>query len=635
MKRTTRHTIGLVTVMIATLVASCTKDSERQISLRVDLESFRNANKSYIDSEGYSCWSNGDAVRINGANKNIVIANNQCRIYDVTYSEIGYTAIYPASIATNSSMSGYAISGLELPSIQQYSTDNQGRQMVPTVMAAHLDTPTGTINFYNACIALKITLVNNYARTLRLGSVTVSDDLAPLCGSFEITSMANGEPSLSYTGSTVSDLNRSVTLQLPQNGITLASNAMTTVYITLPPTAGYANNKFTIEVTAFDEEDITNGDAVTVYEFTHTQSTQGNGAIARNLMAPINIQLDEPHTLVLRGTGSENNPYRIYSVEDLRSMQHLVNAGHIPIGNGVPFASAHYLLMNDIAIGTTASNSLQPIGTPENNFIGHFDGNSHTLSGIYAAVGVFGYISQGASITNLTVSNATIDMTETPVGGIICAHADKSVIDHCRITGTASFVNIPSSATYMGGIVGEAAALTTSNSTITNCHCAATITLQTGNDAHRLGGIAGHLLNSSVCNCYTQVNTSSTTFTIGSAYVGGIVGRSDGASNIVNCYYGLNHSIVGTASHFGDLCAEISKTTHITYCYYSKKIHVIGIPSEEFITNVYPYDLMGGNAQYTVHSEHIGTLLNNTASTLHYASWTEPSSNTEAPQLSY
>ena len=632
MKRTTRHTIGLVTVMLATLVAGCTKENERQISLKVNLESYRSASKNYIDSEGYSCWSNGDEVRINGVNNNVIIANNQCRIYNVTYSEDGYTALYPASIGTNSIMSGTTVTGLELPSIQQYSTDDQGWQMVPTVMAAHLGTPTGTINFYNACIALKITLVNNYARTLRLGSVKVSDDLAPLCGTFEITGLANGEPSLNYTGGTIESSNRQVTLQLPQNGITLATNAMTTLYVVLPPTASYTNNKFTIEVTAFDEEDITSGETVTVYEFAHTQSAQGNGAIARNLMAPMNIQLNEPHTMVLKGTGSENNPYQIKTVDDLRSMQHLIDAGHIPIGNGEPFASAYYLLMNDITVGATASNSLQPIGTTENNFTGHFDGDGHTLTGIYAATGIFGYISQGASITNLTVNNATIDMTSTPVGGVICAHADKSVIDHCRVTGAATFVNIPSTATYMGGIVGEATALTTSNSTVTNCHCAATIALQTGGDAHRLGGIAGHLRNSTVGNCYTQVNTSTATFTIGSAYAGGIVGRCDGGSNIVNCYYGLNHSIVGSDTHFGDICAEISKTTHITYCYYSHRIHAIGTPTEEYLQNVYVYD---GNAQYTVNRAHIGGLLNSTASTLHYDTWTVPSSNTEAPQLSF
>ena len=99
----------------------------------------------------------------------------------------------------------------------------------------------------------------------------------------------------------------------------------------------------------------------------------------------------------------------------------------------------------------------------------------------------------------------------------------------------------------MGGIVGEATALSKENSLIKNCHCAANITLSGSTVAHRLGGIAGHLHNSLVTNSYTQVldaSSSNATMTVGNAYAGGIVGRCDGISDITNCYFGIyyNHS---------------------------------------------------------------------------------------------
>lgn len=627
-----RHTIRLLAAVTIMLMASCTKESDELVTLNVNLEQYNSTNKSYIDNEGYSCWLNGDDVRINSEVKSITISNGRCKINNATYSENGYTALYPASLTTNATIMGSSeITGIQLPTEQIYETV-EGQQQVPTVMAAHLATATGTINFYNACIALKITLVNNYSRTLQLESVTVSDNIAPLCGSFSITGVNSTTPSLSHVG-TITDADKKVTLQMSTGGITLTTGNEVTLYVILPPTADYENNKFTIEVKALDYEDITNSVAVTVYEFSHTQSDQASGALARNTMAPIHINLNDAlHTTVLKGVGTENNPYRIYDMADLRSMQKLVNAGQNPIMGATPFASAYYQLMADI--NAYGADAFLPIGTTNNNFTGHFDGLNHTIANISVWCGLFGYISQGASITNLTVSNATVDMTDTPVGGIVCAHADRSVIDHCRVSGTATFTNVGTSAAYMGGIVGEATALTVGSSTVTNCHCAARITLQ-GSAAHRLGGIAGHLLNSSVCNCYTQVNDNTenqVTISIGNAYAGGIVGRCDGGAGIVNCYYGIHDNATGAEAHFADLCSEISSATRITYCYYSHRINILGTANEEYIQQVCTYDQTGGTRQYAVNGTHIGTLLNNTAQTLGMAEWSVPISSDEVPE---
>ena len=270
-------------------------------------------------------------------------------------------------------------------------------------------------------------------------------------------------------------------------------------------------------------------------------------------------------------------------------------------------------------------------------FTGHFNGGLHTLSNLHAEGGLFGYIGQGSTISDLLVEDAAIDMSGAPVGGVVCAHADHSTIDHCRVMGAVSFYNLPNSATYMGGIVGEATALSRENSHIRNCHFAASVTLTGSSVAHRLGGIAGHLVNSMVTNSYTQVldaSASQATMTIGNAYAGGIVGRCDGMSHITNCYYGIYDNVSGTEGHFGDICGEVGSSTHITYAYYHHTIAALDNATEGYIQNVYPYDLNEGEAVYTINGQHLSLRLNSVSTTLGALAWSNPGTATQAPQLS-
>ena len=210
-----------IAALLTLMAVSCTKENDTT-SLLITVERYQSNWKNYIDEEQYACWSDGDQVNINGSTKSVVILNNECHIFDVTLSTNGYTACFPAGITNNGTVMGSStITGVQLPSTQSYTTDNQGRQMVQTVMAAHLPTATGTVNFYNACIALKMNITNDYSRTLRISSVTVSDNAAPLSGTFNIVDVNTANPALSYAGSTVSDADRSVTLALG-DGITLA-----------------------------------------------------------------------------------------------------------------------------------------------------------------------------------------------------------------------------------------------------------------------------------------------------------------------------------------------------------------------------------------------------------------------------
>lgn len=618
------------------LLGACTKDEDGIVTLKVNTENYRGVGKAYVDDDLYTCWSDGDAVRINGVEKSIVIntVNNQttCYIDEVEASATGYWSIFPSSIASSASYSNGTISGVSLPETQVYTVVD-GKQMVPTVMTAYLGSSTGTISYHNACIALRLTLTNNYSRNLLLSEVKVSDDLAPLNGTFRITGANGSTPALVYDG-TVADANKSVTLSFGESGLSLNSESSVTVFVILPPTSDYADNKFTIGVTATDGASST--DAVTVYEFSHTQSSSASGAFARNTLAPINISLDDPHTMVLKGLGTQTNPYKIYTADDLQSMQNLVAMGYEPIGEGEPFASAYYQLMNNISLTAALSG---PIGTATNNFTGHFVGQNHTLTNLTTTMGLFGYVSEGATIEDLKVNGATVSMTGITAGGVICARATQSVIDHCQVTGTVSFTDMPTTAAYIGGIVGDAMAVTEGNTMVRNCHNGATMTVSGATAAHRVGGIAGHLLNSAIYNSYTMLNTStSTNYVISAenAYVGGIVGRMDGDAHVINCYYGLYDNISGTMGQYADLCGEIGSDAKIYQCYYRDKVFAIGTYDTD---NQQAYPYYGQNYQIESTGSHVGTLLNATVTSLGTGasldSWTVPNSTSAAPTLTF
>lgn len=626
--------LWMVVVLASNTFTACNKDEDGQVTLKVNSEQYYGIGKAYVDEDLFTCWSNGDAVRINGEEKNIVIStvNNQtsCYIYNVNPAE-SYWSIFPSSVASGASYaSSGTINGIVLPASQPY-TVYDGKQMVPTVMTAYLGSTTGTISYHNACIALQLTLTNNYSRDLLLNDVRVSTSHAPLNGSFSITGVDGNEPTLVWaSGNTVAEANKRMELTFGSDGLSLPSGQEVTLFVILPPTDNYPDNKFTIGVTATDGADNSNG--VTVYEFSHTQSSSANGAFERNKLVPIHIMLNDPHTLVLKGLGTTANPYHIYTPEDLQSMQHLVAMGYEPIGNGTAFASAYYQLMNDISLAEALSG---PIGTASSNFTGHFDGQGHTLSNLSVNAGLFGYISEGATIQNLTVDGATISMAETAVGGVICAMASKAVVDHCQVTGVVSFANMPASAAYVGGIVGNAVSTTTGTTQVSNCHNGAQLSVQGSTAAHRVGGIVGRLLNSSVYNSYTMLNTTTANayvISAANACVGGIVGRMDGDAYVVNCYYGLYDNISGTAGCYADICGEIGSDARVQQSYYRDGIFAKGDLDANNMTGVYPY----AGQQYQIGSGSlVGTLLNATARAIGMATWTVPSTAAQAPTLTY
>ena len=152
----------------------------------------------------------------------------------------------------------------------------------------------------------------------------------------------------------------------------------------------------------------------------------------------------EPVEADLNGKGTETEPFRITSKEDLEKMRDHVNAQDrfiLDTGDEA-YANAYYELTADIVLDN--STNWNPIGRGSNGissayaFSGTFDGKGHTISGLYFksnsnyyTFGLFGYNS--GTIKNLFVKDCNI--TGYFWNGVI-AGINYGTIENCLTSGT-------------------------------------------------------------------------------------------------------------------------------------------------------------------------------------------------------
>ena len=191
--------------------------------------------------------------------------------------------------------------------------------------------------------------------------------------------------------------------------------------------------------------------------------------------------------------GSSDNTYIIEDAEDLKAFRDRVNDGE----TGACAELTANIVLNDDVLNSDGSLNEEkastfeewtPIGTASNRYTGTFDGNGHTISGIYINSasnnqGLFGYIGIGGTVKDLGIEKSRIKGGNN-VGGI--AGYSIGSIEDCYNTGSVSGGN------NVGGIAGTADGAT---------------------DCHNEGTVSGS-----------------------GEYIGGILGRGSISGNAVRCY---------------------------------------------------------------------------------------------------
>lgn len=192
------------------------------------------------------------------------------------------------------------------------------------------------------------------------------------------------------------------------------------------------------------------------------------------------------------GNGSSDNPYKIGTAAELYWFAQQVNGGNI-YANAV---LTENITVNDNVLNENGElnsgtfNGWTPIGNLTNSYQGEFDGQGHTISGLYCNsgsndIGLFGYVFTGGKVSNVGLINSYIK-----------------------------------GRTYVGGVCGELG-----NAKINNCYSTAFVT---GNGC--VGGICGLNSYSIITNCYNTGLVSST-----GSEAGSVCGHNGGTTK--NCYY--------------------------------------------------------------------------------------------------
>ncbi|GJM63011.1 InlB B-repeat-containing protein [Persicobacter diffluens] len=172
------------------------------------------------------------------------------------------------------------------------------------------------------------------------------------------------------------------------------------------------------------------------------------------------------------GDGTAQNPYQITSARELEFLS------NIPA-----LRDQHFILMNDLDInvpGGYMGEGFTPIGNEHAPFEGTFNGNGHTISGLYIDrpgednVGLFGLVKKQAQITQLAVKANKVNGANN-VGILVGKIEGAAEVSFCYT---------------LGSVDGE----------------------------ENTGGLIGLVEVGSVKSCYSGANVS------GANYVGGVIG---------------------------------------------------------------------------------------------------------------
>ena len=297
------------------------------------------------------------------------------------------------------------------------------------------------------------------------------------------------------------------------------------------------------------------------------------------------------------GSGTQDNPWLISSVEDLQTLASTINDGKAAgydadctdTGNGIPGNYHGYYFRQTTDLDLNGIDNWDPIGYSGGcYFAGHYDGDGHTITGAKstgkvderdkddadsygcATAGIFGWVALG-SVENLHVENANF-----------------------KATGKGNY-------SYVGGIAAVAFAASIKNCTVKNS------ALESKRDYNNncAGGIAGYSTGATFKNCASVSNNIQSM-----AYGGGFVGENDddndvGNSTYTDCY-AVNCSVAAKTeetsgtSFAGGFIGMIVSDIALTNCYaYKQTLSTEGTSASNAVTGVFAAYSFTNGSTYT------------------------------------
>ena len=206
----------------------------------------------------------------------------------------------------------------------------------------------------------------------------------------------------------------------------------------------------------------------------------------------------------------ETNTYEIYTTLDMRHLALMVNSGNNNNCSGLTFRQTHditYTHKTEWDDATSTENNYIAIGTDDNPFLGTFDGQGYTVSGIriYRGgtsnsdyyQGLFGVVRKNGTVKRVTLSDARIT-GYNEVGGI-AAHTYYSSIEDCTVDANVCIHAVQSNTYDHGGIVGYNQA-----GPVNRCISRATLTVANSSGCKDFGGIVGLNKSNVITDCIAE-----------------------------------------------------------------------------------------------------------------------------------
>lgn len=235
---------------------------------------------------------------------------------------------------------------------------------------------------------------------------------------------------------------------------------------------------------------------------------------------------------VFSGSGTENDPYTIYTSQQLVKMVQILNGELTTDETATPMDEAYYALGADIDMKDVEF-------VPAVSFKGHFNGNGYTISNLTitpvgtAPVAIFGTMT-GGEIRNLDLDNVRTTVTEEAqlMTAALVGKCDGTTIDNCHVNG-----NILSGAKATFASTGAS-----------NGSCSV------------VGGLVAYAMNSSISGCSFDGYVSGK-----NQFAGGIVAVAEG-TKIDNCTINEGAEIACMMNHAGGIASLIRLETEISNC---------------------------------------------------------------------
>ncbi len=256
----------------------------------------------------------------------------------------------------------------------------------------------------------------------------------------------------------------------------------------------------------------------------------------------------------LSGEGTETNPYKIGTSNELAFLAEKINAGE------VKYVGKYYVLVSDIDL---AGKEWMPIGTKDKPFAGVFDGKDHKIAGLTIRY----VLSSGYEADKMCMGLFGATSSDVAIGSVLNGYEPDllKILDwskKCAVLKNIVFtdVGISVEGQTVGALVGKA-----TNTYIDNVKVESGSLKTMGNS----GGVVGFLSGSVVINVSTEDKYTVGTVDKGGYSIGGIVGavRDNGNSAIINSTNNAKVDVSITQASAAGILGNIADTPASTLVY--------------------------------------------------------------------